>query len=185
MAVHLGLHALRHGFRAVLYSYNFRIFDPTWFRPSGRPKDKFRAGLAAQTSLPRGRKTRLAAAAYLDFHDRGGEIRFKDLSSALIRSILCNEGPLLTGLSATYLYQTAREIPETNVENSVTGSPVGHFVVLAGYDRATKRVLVADPYGQHPLGEGRFYQAPMTRILGSILLGVLTYDANLLIITPR
>ena len=31
LAVLLGLHALRRGYRATLYTYDLQVFDPTWF----------------------------------------------------------------------------------------------------------------------------------------------------------
>ena len=58
-------------------------------------------------------------------------------------------------------------------------------MVLKGYSRRRHRVRVADPYERNPLAPGREYQVPMDRLLNAILLGVLTYDGNLLIIRPR
>jgi hypothetical protein len=46
-------------------------------------------------------------------------------------------------------------------------------------------VLVADPLEDRPGFESRVYQAGLERVLGAILLGVLTYDANLAVIRPR
>jgi ABC-type bacteriocin/lantibiotic exporter with double-glycine peptidase domain len=36
LAVLLGCHALRRGYRAKLYTFNLQVFDPTWFA-SGAP----------------------------------------------------------------------------------------------------------------------------------------------------
>ena len=44
--------------------------------------------------------------------------------------------------------------------------------------------LVADPYDPHPHGPNRRYWASIDRVIGAILLGIVTYDANLLVITP-
>ena len=63
--------------------------------------------------------------------------------------------------------------------------PAGHFVVLCGYDRVEKTVLVADPYQPNPLAPGQQYVVSIDRVICAILLGILTYDANLLIIQPR
>lgn len=60
------------------------------------------------------------------------------------------------------------------------GMPGGHFVVLHGYDHARRTVHVADPYGDNPLTGSSGYEAPMDRLMCAILLGIVTYDANLL-----
>ena len=62
--------------------------------------------------------------------------------------------------------------------------PAGHFVVLCGYDRVEKTVLVADPYQPNPLAPGQQYVVSVDRVINAILLGILTYDANLLILQP-
>jgi hypothetical protein len=36
LAAYLGLHALGRGYSATLYTYDFRLFDPTWFSAPGR-----------------------------------------------------------------------------------------------------------------------------------------------------
>src|SRR5690606_27929210 len=33
LAALLGTHAVRRGYQATIYSYNLRVFDPTWFAP--------------------------------------------------------------------------------------------------------------------------------------------------------
>lgn len=177
----LGLHALQRGYRATIYTYNLRIFDPSWFHSK-------RVNLLEKLRLQmrhRSGKRRQAAQACLEFVEQGGEVQFEDLTGGLIRHYLTKGLPILTGLSATFLYRSARECPETNEDDDVGGEPTGHFVVLKGYHKRKQTVLVADPYEQNPLAPGRVYEVPMPRLINSILLGVLTYDANLLIIQPR
>jgi hypothetical protein len=67
----------------------------------------------------------------------------------------------------------------------VRGVPTGHFVVLCGYDKQRHTVQVADPYLQNPLGGEHHYEVKMDRLVCAILLGVLTYDANFLVIEPK
>ncbi len=64
------------------------------------------------------------------------------------------------------------------------GKPTGHFVVLCGYDGKTRQVRIADPLHDNPAFGSAFYSVGVYRVLGAILLGVLTYDANLLILEP-
>ena len=69
--------------------------------------------------------------------------------------------------------------------DDIRGEPSGHFVVLCGYDRQARSVQVADPLLPNPVAPVQLYEIGIDRVLCAILLGVLTYDANLLIIQPR
>lgn len=182
LGVHLGCHALRRGYPVTLYSYNLRVWDPTWFNLSATElEEKLKARAAEQ---PGGRKRRDAVTAYRQFLKLGGAIKFADLTGSLIRHYLVQGFPILAGVSATWLYQGSREIPETNRDDDIRGDPVGHFVVLAGYDRERRAVNIADPYAKNPLAR-HYYSVSLERLSTALLLGVLTYDANLLIIKPR
>jgi hypothetical protein len=181
LAVLLALHALNRGYKATLYSYNLHMFDPTWTElDSSQLIDKLRR----QNEFKTGRKFQKAAKAYIEFLELGGTILFKDLNPALIRSLLKREVPVLTGLSATYLYQCAREFGPNCDYDDLRGIPTGHFVVLSGYIEAEKTVRVADPLHQNPGFSGSSYHVRMDRLINAILLGILTYDANLLVIEP-
>jgi hypothetical protein len=181
LAVILGIHALRRGYKAKIYTYNLHLFDPTWFVHPNLDLKKF---IAAQKKIKRNKKLRMASDAYINFLELGGKILFEDLTTSLIRGYLELNIPVLTGLSATYLYRSAREIPETNEYNSVAGEPSGHFVVLAGYDQNVKNLLVADPFHLNPVAGSHYYWVNVDRVIASILLGIVSYDANLLIIEP-
>jgi hypothetical protein len=115
-------------------------------------------------------------------------VKFEELSPDLIRRTLSRGLPIMTGLSATYLYGCAREAYSGEgraTYDSVRGFPTGHFVVLHGYDPSTDSVLVADPYHGNPLSDGHAYRVGIVRLLGAIMLGVLSYDGNLLVIEPE
>ena len=181
LAVHLALHALQRGYRATIYTYNLQLFDPTWFADGVDLAEKLRD----QSSAKRDARLRSATRAYLEFLALGGELRFEELRPTLIRRYLKRRVPILTGLSATYLYESARERGSHQlVDDDVGGYPTGHFVVLCGYDKKTREVMVADPLADNPRYRSRRYPVGMQRLLGAILLGVLTYDANLLILEP-
>ena len=57
--------------------------------------------------------------------------------------------------------------------------------MLAGYNRRNRTVLVADPYAPHPFGPRLEYWVNIDRVIGAILLGIVTYDANLLVVSPQ
>lgn len=180
--VFLANHALRRGYRATLYTYNLELFDPTWF---DLPVAEVRKRLAAQAAAkPKWRRLQAATRGYDEFLTLGGELRLRDLEPKLLRKFLKRGVPVITGLSATYLYRSMRDIPETNADDDVRGEPVGHFVVLTGYRRITREVLIADPLQSNPLTGSRYYAVNTHRLIGAILLGAVTYDANLLVIEP-
>ncbi|MCL4694103.1 MAG: C39 family peptidase [Candidatus Hydrogenedentes bacterium] len=182
LAAFLAGHALRRGYKATIYTYNLKVFDPTWFIPEA-PKMPER--LRARLEHKRSPKLRRAIKAYLDLLEHGGTVRFQDLTAKLIESYLVKGIPILTGLSSTYLYRCAREYGPNADYDDVRGDPAGHFVVLCGYDKKSKEILVADPLLPNPFTEDHYYQVNIDRVICAILLGVLTYDANLLVIQPK
>ncbi len=182
LAVFLACHALRRGYRATIYTFNLNVFDPSWF--GGRKRVDLRAKLVEQAKQKHSPKLHKATEGYLEFLDLGGEIRFEDISRSLVRDALVHDRPILTGLSATYLYRTPREHGETGREDDIRGVPCGHFVVLCRYNRKKREVLVADPLDPNPLSKGNVYSIGIDRAIGAILLGVITYDANMLILEP-
>jgi len=182
LAVLLACHALRRGYRAVIYTYKLQVFDPTWFLPGG---PELRERLRAQMATKDDAKLHAASYGYLNFLDLGGVLRFGDLTTALLRRYLKRAVPILTGLSSTYLYRSPREFGPNSDYDDIRGEPAGHFVVLCGYDREERSVAVADPYKNNPVADGQLYEVGIDRVICSILLGVLTYDANLLVIQPQ
>jgi hypothetical protein len=189
LAVFLGCHALQRGYRARIYTYNLQVFDPTWF--TGEEVD-LRAKLLAQQESKDNPRLHAATRAYIEFLDLGGELRMQVLTSGLIRKYLKRGVPILTGLSSTFLYGEAREIAldppqvgKTAAPDDVRGYPSGHFVVLCGYDPTRRTVLVADPLDSNPIAGDRQYAVDIDRVFAAIMLGVVTYDANLLLIEPK
>ena len=87
--------------------------------------------------------------------------------------------------SSTFRYRSAREYGPTDVVDDVSGTPSGHFVVIAGYDKAARRLLVSDPCRPHPYGGSRDYWIRIDRVFNAILLGIVTHDAELLVLAPR
>jgi hypothetical protein len=181
LAVNLARHALRRGYAASIYTYNLDMFDPSWFAPT---RQDLAPRLRAQAEHKEDRKLREATSAYLDFLALGGRVEHEELSREFVARLLA-EGPVITGLSATYLYACQREVGDhVLVADDVRGHPTGHFVVLAGYDAPGHRVLVADPLKKRPGFESHLYSVGIDRVIGAILLGVLSYDANLTVLRP-
>ena len=178
LAVHLGVDALRRGYGARLHSYNLQVFDPSWHDYDMAELDR---ALAARARAKSDRKLRESIAAYRSFIHAGGTLDLTDISPALLRGYFDRGLPVLAGLSATYLYASARErvAGSAMVHDDIAGDPQGHFVVLCGFEGP--HVIVADPFEENPSGD-RHYPVEVSRLIHAILLGVLTYDGNLLIL---
>ena len=177
-AVFLAVDALQKGFDATIYTYNLMVFDPTWFDH----KADITGRLLQQKSEKKDARLALATEGYLDFISRGGQLKLVDLTRPLIRGLLQRGLPIITGLSSTFLYRTAREFGPQDTPDDVRGFPAGHFVVIAGYNREDRSLLVADPYAPHPFGGSREYWISIDRVINAVLLGIVTHDANLLVI---
>jgi hypothetical protein len=179
LAVFLANHALEAGFRVHIYTWNLNLFDPTWFHP--QIPDLGERLIRQAEAKPRAR-LRAATRGYLRFLELGGKLHYEDLSAGLLGRILDKGLPVLAGLSSTYLYRARREAEHH--ADDVLGEPEGHFVVLHGLHRKAEQlqVDVADPYEPNPIEKGHHYRVGMERLLGALMLGVLTHDANFLVI---
>jgi len=184
LAVLLGCHALKQGYHATLHSFNLQVNDPSWFNHnSGHLIDKLRIQLLRATDT----KTLNTTQAYIHFLEMGGVIHFSDVTFDVIRGYIDKGIPLLSGVSGTWLYQNMRDY--TSDDNKVVydewiGAPTGHFVVIRGYEAANETLHLADPYTPHPLSDGHYYQTSFSHWLHAHLLGIISYDAELLAITP-
>jgi hypothetical protein len=108
---------------------------------------------------------------------------FAELTQELLAGILAKGHPVLTGLNATYLYGTPREYRDEY--DDVRGEPVGHFVVISGYYPVSGRFIVRDPSSHIPFSRTGKYSVEAQRLISAILLGDVTYDGVLLIVSRR
>lgn len=185
LAVFLGIAALERGFAARIFSYDLRIFDPTWEDLSS---DELRDRLQRRIPYLLTPKAVRSAEAYLRFLELGGEMAFDELTPGLLKRILNRDHPILAGLSATHLYRMVRERhdPETHalLEDDIAGHPIGHFVVITGYEKWGRSFTVRDPSEHVPVAADGRQVVDAQRLINSILLGDLTSDAVLLEIWP-
>jgi hypothetical protein len=184
----LGKHALLRNFTTTIYINNLDVFDPSWFKFGKASREGLIAKLEAQMKHKWDKGIVQSSLAYQQYLELGGNVRFRTLSVQLLKTYFKKKIPILTGLSATYLYRSAREhYTKEGVASydDIRGTPCGHFVILCGYDDKKKDVIVADPHRENPLSHDNYYKVSSNRLINAILLGVLTYDANLLIIQPK
>ena len=181
LAVMLGIDALKKGYQVEIITYNLKIFDPSWFQDANI---NIAEKLKQQLKFKKAPKFKQASKAYIQFLELGGSITYKTLNEALIINYLQQDIPVLTGLSATYLYNERREHGDPVVFNDIEGEPSGHFVVLSGMDASKKMIKIADPLQANAFKKQN-YAVPTDHLICSILLGIVTYDANLLIIQKK
>lgn len=191
LAVHLAARALDMGYRARLYPFGVRVFDPTWWELG---EDELRERLALRMSALAARGASLTELAivqsYIEVLDRGGSIAFHEPSPQFLARILANGRPLVVGLNSTWLYRAKRERPEDNEPDDIAGKGVGHFVVVNGYTGSGLHLHVRDPSEDAPEhlhvdGKGKgIYPVPGDRLVHAILLGDLTRDAVVLEMWP-
>lgn len=92
--------------------------------------------------------------------------------------------PIIAGLSCTWLYRCMRE-RDNSIDDDIGGDSSGHFVVVYGVDKDERELYVADPYSDHPFSQEQYYKVSAARLIGAIMLGIVTFDAKLLVIYPR
>lgn len=184
----LGKHALLHGFDATIYINNMIIFDPAWFHNRESSNEVLMTKLKNQNKFKQSKSLLHVSNAFISFLKAGGKVRFKTIDVEFLKEYFEQKIPILTGLNSTYLYRISRECYTKSGEaylDDMQGMPTGHFVVLSGYDDNERNVVVADPFRQNPFSGNNYYRVSGTRLINAIMLGVTTFDANLLIIKPK
>lgn len=186
LAPYLGSHALARGFSASILINNMDIFDPSWFEHSEAAVN-LSAKLEEQLQYKNDPGLHQCSKAYQEFLAAGGIIKYKFLSIELLKEYFSYKLPLITALSSTYLYNSPREVYVNKVSHfdDIRGTPCGHFVIIAGYDEVHRHIVVVDPQKENPISHNHYYRVSSHRLINAILMGMVTYDANLLIIQPR
>lgn len=175
----LGIYALENNLKATVYTHNLNVFDPTWFKLS---KKEIIKKLRLQIRAPKTLKIKKSSKLYIDFLKLGGNVKFKPLTTSFLYNLLQEKGPVIVGLSSTYLYMSARERNDDNEADDILGSPQGHFVILGGMSHDHSEVEVFDPLDENPISKSNNYKIDSTRFINSILIGAITYDANIIVI---
>lgn len=184
----LASHALKRGYQATIYTFHVQMYDPSWFAADGmaHTPSQIAERLELQVKAKKGdARLKLATKAAREFIELGGVLKMEDLTTSLISRYLLDETPILAGLSSTFLYRQPREHGPKNDEDDVLGVPQGHFVMVIGYDSSRREVVIADPLDPNPPFHTANYRLPIDRFVNAVLLGILTHDANLLVITPK
>lgn len=176
LGANLGLDGLNKGLDVSICSHNLKVFDPTWFHLESH---EMASKLDAQIQSPgKSQKTKKASEAYRQFLLNGGKIYWEMLTPSFLYNSLKKNGPMIVGLSATYLYWSKREFGENCIYDDINGEPQGHFVILRGINEDLGTVYLSDPHKNNPLGDGHDYSVETSRFINATLIGSITYDAN-------
>lgn len=183
----LGKNALLHGCNVTLYTNNLILFDPTWFNHPNDSNDFLAQKLIEQLKR---KNPRLLGAThlFLEYLSLGGKVSFRIINVDLLEGYFARSIPVMAALNSTYLYDTSREDFDelgNAISDDIMGKPCGHFVVLYGHERNEKLITVADPFVKNPLSRQNYYKVSPDRLINAIMLGLSTYDGNLLIIEPK
>ncbi|MCF7866924.1 C39 family peptidase [Candidatus Woesearchaeota archaeon] len=185
LASALGIHALKRGYSATIYTYNIQIFDPSWFLKNQNSLfliNKLKSQLEKKKFDS---KKLYASKLAIEFLKLGGQFKYEDLNINLFKKYLKKDVPIIAGVSATYLYNSMRELESDAEYDDILGKPSGHFVVIKGYDAIKKRAFLSDPLDNNPLHKKNNYSVSISKLISSIMLGILTHDANILIIEKK
>jgi hypothetical protein len=182
LAVLLGCHALNRGYQVNLHAINLYVFDPSWFKQRHVSLiDK----LKKQLEHAQDQKIHFATKAYIQFLQLGGKIHCSSIKKDLICDYLSRKIPMLTGVNATYFYQTMRDYTpsaQLGVYDEWEGEQSGHFIVIHGYHQSEDKLSIADPFVPHPISRHPYYAISYDHWLHAHLLGAVSYDTELLAI---
>lgn len=183
----LGKHALQNGFDATIFINNLSVFDPSWFKKTFASNEILLTKLKIQNKFKRSKGVAQVSEAFIEYLELGGTVRFQTIDVKMLKTYFDKGIPILAGVNSTYLYRTQRECFTEQGEaffDDILGEPTGHFIVLCGYTDNKRQIVVADPFRENPFNQSNYYRVSSTRLINSILLGTVSYDANLLMITP-
>lgn len=181
LGVLLAHHAQKCGLQGKIYTHNLNVFDPSWF-DLGRTEMINK--LLQQANSDKDEKIKEASTYYAQFLNNGGQIVFESLTPQFIYKSLNEFGPMICGLSATYLYMSQREHGDTCQYDDINGEPQGHFVVIKGINANLDKVHIADPMSTNPITGQANYEVDTQHFINSLLIGVITYDANFIALYP-
>jgi hypothetical protein len=182
VSVHLAVHALQRGYEVATWVSNVNYWDPTWFQKETDLAAKLRARFEAK-KWNQTERHKAALASMEEYLALGGRVVWGDLTPDRISGVLADGMPILAGTNGVYLYQCMRESPDG--PDDIKGDPYGHFIVVCGYRDSDNSVSVADPLMDNPAHGTKYYRASVHRLIGAIVLGAASDDANCLVIRPK
>ena len=138
--VEAGIFSLKRNYKPLIITNNINIFDPTWFKiDSSKLKLNLKKRAKFVDDL-----NQFMIDKYIKFLDLGGEINFETISPALLKNYLSIKVPIIMELASTFLYKLAKSSQPGGFNDAIKGQIEGHGVVIAGFDKKDK-FLIIDP----------------------------------------
>jgi hypothetical protein len=138
--IEVGIFSLKHNYKPLIITNNVNIFDPTWFKLDST---KLKLNLKKRAKFVDD-LNQFMIDKYIKFLNLGGEINFETISPALFEKYLSMEIPIIMELASTFLYKLAKSSHPGGFDDAIRGQIEGHGVVIAGFDKKDK-FLIIDP----------------------------------------
>lgn len=154
----LGVTAIKLGYKVRINSLNIESIPRKWhsLKLSNILKK-------LKTKKTKDKALNHSIKGYSKFIELGGKLIFENINKEMLIKKL-NKGPILIGLSSSYLYKEEKT--------------VGHFVVVNGYEN--NKFSIIDPWHSIPFSKNGRYKLEPNKLINAILLGALTYDCCIL-----
>ena len=167
---HLGVTAIKLGYKVKITPHNIYAFDPTWYNLS---KTKLIIKLRNFSRKLEDKLLENNVKAFISFLKIGGQIEFKPISKELLISKL-ERYPVLVGLCSTYLRREGRP------DKWDARFRCGHFVIVNGYDPKSDKFFLTDPWHSIPFSKTGRYKVKSDELITAIYLGEATYDCTVM-----
>lgn len=103
---------------------------------------------------------------FIEYFSKGGKVDFRPITKELVKKYLDKKIPVLISVNSTYFYKRKRKYKDKF--DDIKGSEVGHFLVIAGYDK--NRFYVVDPNFTAPKN-GKYWVKQDYLIVSTLILG--------------
>lgn len=179
----LAIDALERGYAVTVHCCDTRIFDLSWM---GLVSSELKEKLEYHKSKADSVHLTQTFDAYIQILEKGGTIDLSEINRAVIRKAVELKAPIIAAVSATHLFHSKREYLDSKdrpVLDDAKGKTAGHLVAVTAW--VGKEITLHDPYLANPITGKAKYKVYISRLMRSILLGVLSYDAQMVVITKK
>ena len=157
----MGDYLLKQGFKVKIYTFDTKMFDPSWFKLSRKELLK---KLQKSYNISRGYK-KYNYNGFINFLKHGGKIEFKAITLNEIKNYLKKIYPIMVGVDDSLLYGVKRS-RKTFYDDDIRGKVWGHEVVVAGFKK--NKLFVVDPFPRNTFSKKGKYFVDAEKLLANI-----------------
>lgn len=182
---HLATWCLSQGFVVTMYSSDFQILDTSWKGLAASELVEKLNAIKGHRDVPVLGKdfSEMYIASYVDFIQKGGELRVEPFITTPLLDELLAEGPLFVSVCMNVFYGLGRRVSNAGLRvdkvDDVAGDLSNHSIVVHGKNDEGD-YMIADPWKT----EGFYTVSPEKLVLG-IQAAQLECDNLLFQITPK